>query len=144
MGGIDTEVARLKLKAKRTGKPCELSSSELIRYFQYCYSSLRQDEGGRGSAERNGTPGRSRTCDLLLRRQALYPAELRAHKDLRGLYFRCSEYRSEILRCVTCNFLDCFCFVLVRQVSVAFHHLDIFPATQFLNSSEPNPRHCQP
>lgn len=26
----------------------------------------------------DGTPGRIRTCDLLLRRQALYPAELRA------------------------------------------------------------------
>ena len=26
-----------------------------------------------------GTPDRSRTCDLLLRRQALYPAELRVH-----------------------------------------------------------------
>ena len=26
-----------------------------------------------------GTPDRIRTCDLLLRRQALYPAELRAH-----------------------------------------------------------------
>src|SRR5262245_30355915 len=27
----------------------------------------------------NGTPDKIRTCDLLLRRQALYPAELRAH-----------------------------------------------------------------
>ena len=27
----------------------------------------------------SGTPDRIRTCDLLLRRQALYPAELRAH-----------------------------------------------------------------
>jgi hypothetical protein len=29
---------------------------------------------------KNGTPDKIRTCDLLLRRQALYPAELRAHK----------------------------------------------------------------
>src|SRR5581483_9093351 len=29
-----------------------------------------------------GTPGPSRTADLLLRRQTLYPAELRAHKRL--------------------------------------------------------------
>ncbi len=28
---------------------------------------------------KNGTPDKIRTCDLLLRRQALYPAELRAH-----------------------------------------------------------------
>ena len=28
-----------------------------------------------------GTPGRTRTCDPLLRRQVLYPAELRAHKS---------------------------------------------------------------
>ena len=28
-----------------------------------------------------GTPGPIRTADLLLRRQTLYPAELRAHKD---------------------------------------------------------------
>ena len=26
-----------------------------------------------------GTPGRTRTCDPLLRRQVLYPTELRAH-----------------------------------------------------------------
>src|ERR1043165_6308057 len=29
--------------------------------------------------ERSGTPGPIRTADLLLRRQTLYPAELRAH-----------------------------------------------------------------
>ena len=29
----------------------------------------------------NGTPGRIRTCDLLLRRQPLYPSELQAHID---------------------------------------------------------------
>ena len=27
----------------------------------------------------NGTPGRIRTCGLLLRRQTLYPSELQAH-----------------------------------------------------------------
>jgi hypothetical protein len=27
----------------------------------------------------DGTPGRIRTCDLLLRRQPLYPSELQAH-----------------------------------------------------------------
>ena len=31
-----------------------------------------------GKNDLNGTPGRIRTCDLLLRRQALYPPELRA------------------------------------------------------------------
>ncbi len=30
--------------------------------------------------EKVGTPGRSRTCDLLIRSQTLYPAELRAHQ----------------------------------------------------------------
>ena len=31
--------------------------------------------------EKNGTPEWIRTTDLLLRRQTLYPAELRAHTD---------------------------------------------------------------
>ena len=31
-----------------------------------------------GELELNGTPGRIRTCDLLLRRQTLYPSELQA------------------------------------------------------------------
>jgi hypothetical protein len=30
----------------------------------------------------NGAPGRSRTCDLSLRRRTLYPTELRAHKQI--------------------------------------------------------------
>jgi hypothetical protein len=30
---------------------------------------------------RSGTPGRIRTCGLLLRRQTLYPSELQAHAD---------------------------------------------------------------
>ena len=30
---------------------------------------------------RFGTPGRIRTCDLLLRRQPLYPSELQAHAE---------------------------------------------------------------
>jgi hypothetical protein len=32
-----------------------------------------------GEEKRNGAPGRSRTSDLLVRSQLLYPAELRAH-----------------------------------------------------------------
>ena len=31
-----------------------------------------------GAVRRNGAPGKSRTCDLLVRSQTLYPAELRA------------------------------------------------------------------
>ena len=31
--------------------------------------------------ENKGTPGRTRTCDPLLRRQVLYPTELRAQKN---------------------------------------------------------------
>src|SRR4030095_4024672 len=30
----------------------------------------------------NGAPGKTRTCDLLIRSQTLYPTELRARKDL--------------------------------------------------------------
>ena len=40
------------------------------------------------SALECGTPGRIRTADLLLRRQTLYPAELRAH--ITRLHFNCS------------------------------------------------------
>ena len=40
----------------------------------------------------NGTPDKIRTCDLLLRRQALYPAELRAH-----IAYYCTEPR--VFRC---------------------------------------------
>ena len=47
--------------------------------------------------EFNGTPGRTRTFDPLLRRQVLYPPELRALKDLCGLAFGRSKYRREIL-----------------------------------------------
>src|SRR5271165_3706269 len=32
--------------------------------------------------EKTGDPGRIRTCDLLLRRQLLYPAELRSRRNL--------------------------------------------------------------
>src|ERR1041385_4673180 len=31
--------------------------------------------------KKDGAPGRTRTCGLLLRRQTLYPAELREHKS---------------------------------------------------------------
>ncbi len=33
------------------------------------------------NAKKNGTPGEIRTHDLLLRRQTLYPAELRVHRE---------------------------------------------------------------
>ena len=47
---------------------------------------MREDAGG-GSLRfaQASTPGRTRTCDPLLRRQMLYPAELR------GLAVRCSD-----------------------------------------------------
>ena len=54
--------------------------------------------------ENNGTPGRTRTCDPLLRRQVLYPAELRAHKELRqkqkGKSKCCSLFPSCLCLCV--------------------------------------------
>ena len=39
--------------------------------------------------EKAGTPDRTRTCDLLIRSQTLYPAELRAHISV---YSICSVY----------------------------------------------------
>ena len=44
----------------------------------------------------SGTPGRSRTCDLLIRSQTLYPAELRAHCE--ELQLGVVDARSGILR----------------------------------------------
>jgi hypothetical protein len=38
-----------------------------------------KSSGDEISILKSGTPGRIRTCDLLLRRQTLYPAELRVH-----------------------------------------------------------------
>src|ERR1700722_20587212 len=34
-----------------------------------------------GAVRRNGAPGKSRTCDLWVRSQTLYPAELRAPRN---------------------------------------------------------------
>ena len=46
-----------------------------------------------------GTPGRIRTCDLLLRRQPLYPSELQAHiNDTNGLYQRREIFNFYFLR----------------------------------------------
>ena len=42
----------------------------------------------------SGAPGEIRTPDLLLRRQPLYPAELRAHGCIQ---FTCQEERAAIL-----------------------------------------------
>jgi Phage integrase family len=39
--------------------------------------------------EKVGTPGVIRTPDTLLRRQVLYPAELRAHEGFQSAYFQC-------------------------------------------------------
>jgi hypothetical protein len=38
-----------------------------------------QTSGVEGEVRKFGAPGRSRTSDLLVRSQTLYPAELRAH-----------------------------------------------------------------
>ncbi len=42
----------------------------------------------------NGAPGRSRTSDLLVRSQLLYPAELRAHIARGCNYTRITEIRA--------------------------------------------------
>ena len=44
------------------------------------YRSVRRSQPPQGSFPRSA-PGRTRTCDILLRRQMLYPAELRAHRS---------------------------------------------------------------
>src|ERR1700733_14004189 len=46
----------------------------------------------REGTNKNGAPGEIRTPDLLLRRQQLYPAELRAHGYLQ---FTCEQERTE-------------------------------------------------
>ena len=48
---------------------------------KYFSRSLLEDQ----VVEKNGTPGEIRTPDPLLRRQVLYPAELRAHALHRSL-----------------------------------------------------------
>ena len=47
-----------------------------VQERQYLQGDSRDDKACHGGE--NGAPGRIRTCDLLLRRQTLYPAELRA------------------------------------------------------------------
>src|SRR5690606_21334258 len=47
--------------------------------------------------EENGAPDRIRTCDLCLRRAALYPAELRVHsRKARSLYMRVSNRTAHV------------------------------------------------
>ena len=45
----------------------------------YLHRNIRGRENGPQAIDEFGTPGPIRTADLLLRRQTLYPAELRAH-----------------------------------------------------------------
>ena len=54
-----------------------------------------------------GTPDRIRTCGLLLRRQTLYPAELRARKKIlisRDLQFR--KYFSQVMNKVPFSYIQ--------------------------------------
>ena len=51
---------------KKNGDASELAKAVLIFFTEIFY-------------KKNGTPGGIRTHDLLLRRQTLYPAELRVH-----------------------------------------------------------------
>jgi hypothetical protein len=56
------------------GGPGKLTSTEVQRPLNAEEMVLRK-----AGEEKNGAPGRSRTSDLLVRSQLLYPAELRAH-----------------------------------------------------------------
>ena len=45
-----------------------------------------------GKLLKSGAPGEIRTPDLLLRRQSLYPTELRAHSDTSSLHVRIAPF----------------------------------------------------
>ena len=82
-------------------------------YFR-CTESVvlcRQKTGGGCSLSRelvdsnrgSGTPEWIRTTDLLLRRQTLYPAELRAHESSLTEIKRAGVYRPELSFCICLN-----------------------------------------
>ena len=58
---------RLRRPATRRSRPCRWEARALVR-----------------STRRSGAPERSRTSDLLVRSQTLYPAELRARRECAG------------------------------------------------------------
>src|ERR1700722_16340943 len=47
---------------------------------------LKEEMGREKAKRKSGAPGEIRTPDLLLRRQSLYPSELRAHSSLFSLH----------------------------------------------------------
>ena len=48
-----------------------------------------------GLKRKDGAPGESRTPDLLVRSQTLYPAELRAHPRTTSFYIRCDDSQND-------------------------------------------------
>ena len=81
-----------------------------------------------------GTPGRSRTCDLLLRRQALYSTELRA-PERSEVYQICTESTIiERMRSVRKIILGCSIGSAIALATVTF-------ALQVINPKLPPPFH---
>ena len=60
------------------GAPARIPPAELVVSVQLdSYSATENMVGSRQAIDKSGAPGTIRTCDLCLRRAALYPAELR-------------------------------------------------------------------
>ena len=77
--GLDTELAKIE-------RDCEqfldrIARAQLPAVITAYENRIRQFEDWEFEVDESGAPDRIRTCDLCLRRAALYPAELRA---LRG------------------------------------------------------------
>jgi hypothetical protein len=74
--------------ARKASAPASLINPTWARLLPQSRNALKDGNRKAGlvaeNTEDNGEPGRTRTCDPLLRRQMLYPPELRART---GLYF---------------------------------------------------------
>ena len=64
-----------KSKSKKIDSMNLIESGRMVKKSRCCEFELKTPEKGK----KNGMPVAIRTRDLLLRRQTLYPAELRAH-----------------------------------------------------------------
>ena len=69
----------LKIRAKKMVHPTGIFR---IEDAEPCRMTWRN--GTKNQGKKNGAPDRIRTYDLLLRRQSLYPAELRVHISLQS------------------------------------------------------------
>src|SRR5712692_9848906 len=69
--------------------------------------------------EGDGAPGRTRTCDILLRRQTLYPTELRAHG------WELIQFKAIVEPIATGTAGNYYC--QMPGSHVCFHHDDFYP-----------------